>query len=74
MSSVLNGLRTIGRILSRRRPPGVPREVLDADGNVICVTVGRPLTAEQQRQVDNSNHRPSDVPAGSGARVPSWLE
>ena len=67
MSSVLNGLRAIGRILPRRRP-GVRREVLDAEGNVICVTVGRPLTAEQQRQVDDSNHRPSDVQA------PSWLD
>lgn len=73
MSIVLSAWRTIGRILLRRRP-GVPREVLDAEGNVICVAVGRPLTAEQQRQVDDSNHRPSDVPAGSGAPVLSWLD
>ena len=73
MSIVLSAWRAIGRILPRRRP-GVPRKVLDAEGNVICVAVGRPLTAEQQRQVDNSNHRPSDAPAGTRVPVPSWLE
>ena len=73
MSIVVRGLRAIGRRLLRR-PPGVPREVLDDEGNVICLTVGRPLTAEQQRQVDHSNHRPSETPDGLGVRVPSWLE
>ena len=73
MSSIVRGLKAIGRCLLRR-PPGVPREVLDDEGNVICVTVGRPLTAKQQRQVDHSNHRPSEARSGLGARVPSWLE
>ena len=69
MSTLWRGLRTFGGILSRR-PPSERREVLDDEGNVICVVVGRPLTAVQEKRVDAVT-RPSDVPT---VGVPSWLE
>lgn len=48
----MNALRALGRWLFRK-PAVERREILDDDGSIIAVSVGRPLTTAQRQMVDD---------------------